>query len=160
MTIRITVPRQQRALLWRNRRFVGVIEPGVRWLLAPFHRIEMQLYDPGVTEFEHERVGFLVKQARTTMERHFHIVELKQCEAALIYKDGKLAGVLAPGALQLYWKGPVEVRVEKIDISQGLQMPPAAQWLVREMKEILNRTAQSALLRVEELEMLERGLAT
>jgi len=113
-----------------------------------------------VPEFEHERVGFLVKQARATMEKYFHIVELTQCEAGLVYKNGELAGVLAPGALQLYWKGPVEVRVEKIDISQDLQAPPAAQWLVKEIKEILNRVAQAALLRLEELETLEKGSAT
>jgi hypothetical protein len=160
MTIRITVPRHERALLWKNRRFVGVIEPGVRWLLAPFNRIEMQLYDLTVPEFEHERVGFLLRQARATMEKYFHIVELTQYEAGLVYKNGELAGVLAPGALQLYWRGSVEVRVEKIDISRDLQLPPAAQWPVREIKETLSRVAKAALLRLEELETLEKGAAT
>jgi hypothetical protein len=48
------------------------------------------------------------------MERHFHIVELGEQEMGVVYKNGTLAGVLAPGKRQLYWKGPTEIRVQKV----------------------------------------------
>lgn len=114
MTTRLTIAQSERALLWRQGRFVGILEPGVRWVLQPFARIAVHLYDSRVPEFEHPRVDELLAQARATMERHFQIVELSEQEMGVVYKDGTLAGVLAPGKRQLYWKGPIEVRVEKV----------------------------------------------
>ena len=57
---------------------------------------------------------YALAQARTTLERHFQIVELSEREMGVVYKDGTLAGVLAPGKRQLYWKGPTDVRVQKV----------------------------------------------
>jgi hypothetical protein len=48
------------------------------------------------------------------MERHFHIVELAEQEMGVVYKDGTLAGMLAPGQRQLYWKGATAIRVDKV----------------------------------------------
>jgi hypothetical protein len=93
---------------------VGILEPGVRWILQPFERIAVQLYDLRVPEFEHPRLNELLQQARATMERHFQIVELDEHEMGVVYKDGALAGALAPGKRQLYWKGATDVRVEKV----------------------------------------------
>jgi len=44
-------------------------------------------------------------------------VELGDREVGLLYKNERLSGVLAPGSLQTYWRGPVKVRVEVRDIS-------------------------------------------
>ena len=114
MTTRLTIAQSERALLWRQGRFVGILEPGVRWILQPFACIAVQLYDMNVPEFDHPRMDELLAQARATMERHFHIVELDEQEMGVVYKDGALAGVLAPGKRQLYWKGATDVRVEKV----------------------------------------------
>jgi regulator of protease activity HflC (stomatin/prohibitin superfamily) len=114
---RVTIAQYERALVWRNGIFWRVLEPGVRWLVAPLARIEVQRYDMGVPEFENARVDFLLKEARVTVERYLQVVELSDREAGLVYKDGKLAGMLAPGKRQLYWRGPIEVRVEKLDIA-------------------------------------------
>jgi hypothetical protein len=114
MATRLTIARSERALLWRQGRFVGILEPGVRWVVQPFARIAVQLYDLRVPEFEHPRLDELLTQARATMERHFQIVELGEREMGVVYKDGALAGVLAPGKRQLYWKGPTDVRVQKV----------------------------------------------
>lgn len=114
MTTRLTIAQSERALLFREGRFVGILEPGVRWILQPFARIAVQLYDMRVPEFEHPRIEELLTQARATMERHFHIVELAEQEMGVVYKDGTLAGTLAPGKRQLYWKAATDIRVEKV----------------------------------------------
>ena len=108
MTTRLTIAQSERALLWRQGRFVGILEPGVRWIVQPFACVAVQLYDLRVPEFEHPRVDELLAQARATMERHFQIVELGEQEMGVVYKDGTLAGTLAPGKRQLYWKGPTD----------------------------------------------------
>jgi hypothetical protein len=114
MTTRLTIAQSERALLWRQGRFAGILEPGVRWIFQPFACVAVQLYDLSVPEFEHPRIDELLEQDRATMERHFQIVELGEHEVGVVYKDGSLAGTLAPGKRQLYWRGPTAVRVEKV----------------------------------------------
>ena len=90
MATRLHIAQSERALLWRQGRFVGILEPGVRWVVQPFTRIAVQLYDLSVPEFEHPRLDELLKQARATMERHFQIVELDEQEIGVVYKNGTL----------------------------------------------------------------------
>ena len=120
---RIIVARHERGLVFRNRSFEAILEPGVHWLFDPLARTEVQVYDLTTPEFEHPRVDFLVKDARATVEKHFEIVELGDREVGVVYKHGKVAGVLAPGRRQLYWRSPIEVRVEKVDISEEFEIP-------------------------------------
>jgi hypothetical protein len=114
MTTRLTIAQSERALLFRQGRFAGILEPGVRWIFQPFAHVAVHLYDLRTPEFEHPRVDELLAQARATMERHFLIVELDEQEMGVVYLDDRLAGVLPPGKRQLYWKGPTTVRVEKV----------------------------------------------
>src|ERR1700741_1660948 len=150
MTIkRITVAQHERALVWKNKTFAGVLEPGKHWLIAPMSDVQAQLYDLTVPEFEHARVDFLIKEASATMQKYFDIVELTESEAGLVYKNGKLTGVLAPGKRQLYWKGPIEVKVEKIDISQGLEVPSHVAKLLARAKQPLSSQAAEAVSTIE-----------
>jgi hypothetical protein len=94
MTIkRVWIAQHERALVWENKMFTGVLEPGKHWLVKLFGTVDIQVYDLTVPEFEHPRVDFLVKEARSAMENHFHIVELTDSEAGLVFKNGKLTNV-------------------------------------------------------------------
>jgi regulator of protease activity HflC (stomatin/prohibitin superfamily) len=150
MTIkRVTVAQHERALVWKNKAFAGVLEPGKHWLIAPMSDIEAQLYDLTVPEFEHPRVDFLVKEARATMEKYFDVVELTESEAGLVYKNGKLTGVLAPGKRQLYWKGPIEVTIEKSDLNAAVEVPARVAKLLARAKQPLQSQASDAVSTVE-----------
>jgi regulator of protease activity HflC (stomatin/prohibitin superfamily) len=150
MTIkRVTVAQHERALVWKNKTFAGVLEPGKHWLVQPFGQIETQVYDLTMPEFEHERVDFLVKEARLVMDKYFNIVELTESEAGLVYKNGKLTSVLAPGKRQLYWKGPIDVKVEKINIAQELEVPARVTKLLARAKQPLSSQATEAVSMIE-----------
>jgi hypothetical protein len=110
---------------FRQGRFERVLEPGVHWLGAPFGGLKVEVYDLTVPEFEHPRVEFLVQEARAVVERYFQVVELGDREAGVVYKQGRVAGVLAPGRRQLYWRAPVEVTVEKYDLTESFELPKA-----------------------------------
>src|SRR3954470_3048363 len=146
---RVWIAQHERALVWENKMFSGVLEPGRHWLIKLFGTVECQVYDLTVPEFEHPRVDFLVKEARSTMENHFHIVELTDGEVGLVYKNGKLASVLAPGKRQLYWKGPIDVTVEKIDLSVDLEVPERVAKLLARAKAPLAAQASEAVIAVE-----------
>ena len=146
---RVWIAQHERALVWENKMFSGVLEPGKHWLVKLFGTVEFQVYDLTLPEFEHPRVDFLVKEARSTMENHFHIVELTDSEVGLVYKNGKLSSVLAPGKRQLYWKGPIEVKVEKIDFSVDLEVPERVAKLLARAKAPLAAQASEAVIAVE-----------
>ncbi len=115
---RITIAQYERGLLFRNRSFEAVMEPGVHWMFDPLNRTEIKVYDVAVAEFEHPRVDVLITEARALIERHLMIVELGDREVGLVYKNDRLVSVLPPGKRQLYWRGPIAVRVDVKDISR------------------------------------------
>src|SRR5580658_1430548 len=94
------------------------MEPGVHWMFDPLNRTEIKVYDVAVAEFEHPRVDVLIAEARAAIERHLMIVELGDREVGLVYKNDRLVSVLSPGKRQLYWRGPVAVRVDVKDIAR------------------------------------------
>lgn len=120
---RIVIAQHQRGLKWRNGRFETVLEPGVTWVFDPYKRVQIELFDLTVAEFEHPKAGFLLAENRDAVERHFDVVEIGIQEVGVVFKDGQVAGVLAPGTRQVYWRGPTVVRVEKFDISTEFELP-------------------------------------
>jgi regulator of protease activity HflC (stomatin/prohibitin superfamily) len=146
---RIVIAQHERGLEFRNRSFAAVLEPGVHLIFDPLKRAEVQVYDLTTPEFVHPRVDFLLKEAREAVEQHFSIVELKESEVGLVYKNGKLAGVLAPGSRQLYWRGPIEIRVETQDISKEFELSKNVAKLLVRAKQPLAAQAAEAVSAVE-----------
>jgi regulator of protease activity HflC (stomatin/prohibitin superfamily) len=150
MTIKqVTIAQHERALVWKDRSFVRVLKPGKQLIFRPFDEVELERYDLTVPEFEHPRLDFLLKEAREAVEQHFHVIELTETQVGLVYKNGKLAGVLAPGKRQLYWKGPIEVRVERIDLTEDPEVPAGVARLLARAKQPLAAQACEAIAAVE-----------
>ena len=141
---RMIIAQHERGLLFRNRSFAAVLEPGVRWRFDPLGRTETQVFDLTVPEFEHPRVDFLLEAADGAMAAHFQIVALNDREVGVVYKNGNITGVLAPGKRQLYWHGPVEVNVTRYDISKEFEIPAAiAKVLVRAKPPLAAQVAEA-----------------
>jgi regulator of protease activity HflC (stomatin/prohibitin superfamily) len=81
-------------------------------------RVSVQVYDVTKPEFAHPYQDVLVAAQAELTARHFQVIELGEQDVGLVYKNGRLSTVLAPGTRQLYWKGPVEVRVDVLSIAQ------------------------------------------
>lgn len=140
----ITIAQHERGLLFRNRSFEAVLEPGVHRIFDPLKRTEVQVYDLTVPEFEHARVDFLLEEAREIVEKYFTVVQIGNSEVGVVYKSGKATGVLAPGARQLYWRGPIEVRVDRYDISREFELPKSlAKLLVRAKQPLATVVAEA-----------------
>ncbi|HEX6637830.1 MAG TPA: slipin family protein [Steroidobacteraceae bacterium] len=116
MLKRVKVAMHERALVFRDRDFERVLTPGRYWLVGG--HLAVQVYDVTQPEVVLPRADVLLAQARAALEPHVQIVELGDREVGLVYKNERLAGVLAPGTRQFYWRGPVAVRVEVRDLTK------------------------------------------
>jgi regulator of protease activity HflC (stomatin/prohibitin superfamily) len=115
LTKLIRVAQYERALVYRDRNLEAVLGPGKYRLKR--RRLEVQIYDVSQAELDLPRAEVLVSEARALLEPYVQIVELGDRQVGLVYKNERLAGVLAPGSRVLYWRGPVNVRVDVRDIS-------------------------------------------
>ncbi|HET9473020.1 MAG TPA: slipin family protein [Steroidobacteraceae bacterium] len=116
MKKRVKVAQYERALVYRDRNLEAVLTPGKYWLAR--RKLEVATYDVSVPELVMPRAEVLIAEARALLEPAVQIVELGDREVGLVYKNGRLSGVLAPGSRQLYWRGPVDVRVDVRDLSR------------------------------------------
>ena len=113
---RIVIAQNERGLHLCDRRLVAILEPGVYRWLDPLQRREVQRYDLTVAEFTHPWLDVLLQTNPALVERYFQVVETGEQQVGLVYKNGRLDGVLPPATRRVYWRGPVEVRVEVLDI--------------------------------------------
>ncbi len=120
---RKVIAQHERGLVFVNGMFTQILRPGVRWVIAPFKRVAVEVNDLTVPEFEHCIVDFLIDDEHELCKQHFQIVDLGDYEVAFVYKNGKMHTVLAPGTRQLYWKGPVEIAVETVNIEKEFEIP-------------------------------------
>lgn len=150
MTIKqVIIAQHERALVWKDGSFIGVLEPGKHWVFQPFAAVEIERYDLSVPELEHARIDFLLQQAREVVARHFQVVELTESEVGLVYKNGRLAGVLGPGKRQLYWKGPIDVRIDRVTLTEDPEVPAGVGRLLARAKQPLASQASEAVTAVE-----------
>ncbi len=120
---KVVIAQHERGLLFENKSFKRILDPGKYWFRDLFDQINVEIYDLTVPEFNHSRVDFLLQDASELCQRVFQRVELGENEVGLVYKNGKLAGVLPPAARQLYWRGPIDVNVDVMDIATDFAVP-------------------------------------
>ncbi len=155
---RIVIAQHERGLFFKHRRLVQVLEPGAYWITDFAGRYQVEVHDLTVPEFAHPRADFFLKESPELSERYFQVVELGAHEVGLVYKNGRLASILAPSTRHLYWKGPIEVKVETVDISEDFAVSKALlkQLAFPREKELIDKARQ--YLAIDEVADSDVGL--
>jgi regulator of protease activity HflC (stomatin/prohibitin superfamily) len=73
--------------------------------------------------FSGEWADYMVKQRPELVSRYFTVVETSDSQVALVYLEGKLARVVAPGNRVLYWRDAAAVTFEVIDARHAPEVP-------------------------------------
>jgi regulator of protease activity HflC (stomatin/prohibitin superfamily) len=127
---RILVGDQERVLLIRKGRFVRMLGPGEYWVWEPGMSLETHSIREVV--FASPWADYLSKERREITDRYFTIVETSDSQVAVVSLDRKLALTVAPGKRMLFWRGPMEVTAEVIEVKDRPEVPLAfLQSLVR-----------------------------
>jgi regulator of protease activity HflC (stomatin/prohibitin superfamily) len=123
MLRRVLVGDNERVLLIRNKRFADILAPGEYWIFTLGRGIELERHNIKGLVFSGEWADYMVKQRPELVSRYFTVVETSDSQVALVYLEGKLARVVAPGNRVLYWRDAAAVTFEVIDARHAPEVP-------------------------------------
>ncbi len=139
-TRRVVIGDAERGLVYRNRRFERVLAPGVHRLFAWRDQLEVVLHDIRKPEYAGHDADTLIAALGDRLGETFVLADIGTDEVGLVSKNGRLEDVLAPGLCTLYWRGLVQVDVEKVALASGLRVAPDVARRLRQLG-ILARVA-------------------
>lgn len=123
-TRRVVIGDAERGLVYRNRRFERVLAPGVHRLFAWRSQLDVVVHDIRKPEYAGNDVEALVAALGARLDETFLLADIGMDEVGLVSKNGRLEDVLSPGVRMLYWRGLVQVDVEKASLAEGLRVAP------------------------------------
>jgi regulator of protease activity HflC (stomatin/prohibitin superfamily) len=119
---RIVVGDGERGLLYRERRLVRVLMPGVHKMYDPRGRFEVQVGNILQPEYAGRDVEAVIEALGERVEQFFILADIGANEIGLLMKNGRIEDVLPPGSRKLFWRGPVRVEVERVPIGESLEV--------------------------------------
>ncbi len=120
---RILVGDNERVLVTRNKRFSEILEPGDYRIFTLLRHAEVESFNVRDLVFASALVDFIVKERQEIAERYFTVVETSAVEVGVIYADGKLVRVIAPGNRVAFWKSSLNVTAERINVREQPEVP-------------------------------------
>ncbi|GAB3097383.1 slipin family protein [Lysobacter terrae] len=139
-TKRVVIGDGERGLVYRNRQFAGVLQPGVHRWFDPFTRIDVSVHNIAKAEYAGNDTDVLIAALGDKLDGYFVLANLGTDEVGLVLKNGKLEDVLPPGTRKLYWKGLVSVAVQAVPLANGLEVDAAVIKRLRQLG-VLERIA-------------------
>jgi regulator of protease activity HflC (stomatin/prohibitin superfamily) len=109
---RTRIRSHEKGLLFVNREFTSVLEPGEYWLVDPLGRKRIEVVSQRAPWIEHAELDVMVRSGR--LGSLATVVDLADHQRALVWIDGRFERILSPG-LYAYWNGFKDVRVEAIE---------------------------------------------
>ncbi len=121
MIRRVLIGDNERVLVIRKRRFETILGPGEHWVFGR----EVELVRAKVSDlvFLNEWTNFLVAERAELVAQHFTVVETGDTQVAVVWIDGKVARVIAPGRRVLFWRGPLRVTSELFEAREAPEVP-------------------------------------
>ncbi|MGD9365128.1 MAG: hypothetical protein PVH87_05485, partial [Desulfobacteraceae bacterium] len=98
----------QRALVWIDGRFDGVLEPGLHALWKDLCDIRIEVVDASTVRFNHRWANVIARWANVSQV--FNVVTVDPGNAGVYFRDGEFSEVLQPGQY-LFWKRVAKVKV-------------------------------------------------
>lgn len=126
----------ERALLFKGKKFHSILNTGTYRYFGLPAKQRAAIFDLTKPELRHPLVELLYKENRSLFEKHVQCYHLSDVEIGLVYFDDNLVDILAPGVTAFYWKGHISVRVEKINISENLELLDEQRELLRQPRSL------------------------
>ena len=152
---RVTVRKNERALLLRNGDFERVLRPGTHWQIPGIDTLQVETSTLDQPAFNHPLADYLMASEPAVVAAEFVPVALGETQVGLRTENGTLVELLPPATRRLYWQGPKDVRVAVIDIAGGAEVP--AELAARLVQTQLRDRAVTGLAGVLQAQVPEHG---
>jgi len=118
----IDIADHELGLLYERDNFIRVLEPGRYHFAFWAQNSWVDKVDVTEVEFDHPLGTFFFKRYADQLEKYLKTVELTDYQVGLVYIDGHLKNVLAPGSFKAYWLGSNDINIEVIDLSNKYEI--------------------------------------
>lgn len=105
----------QRALVWIDGRFDGVLPAGLFALWTGFRDVRVEVVDARGVHFEHDQLAVILKSAGAVDV--LDSLTVAEDHAGVLYRDGKYVQTLGPG-LHAFWKKVRGAKVHQVDMRE------------------------------------------
>ena len=114
---RILVRDHERTLVAKNGKFHAILTPGKHVVFTwPGVWLQLETFDVRDLVFRSTWKNYLVRNRPDVVDEHFHVVRTNRVQVAMVYADGKLIQVLAPGRRVLFWRGYANITAEIVNV--------------------------------------------
>jgi len=112
----------ERALLFKSNRFVKILVPGSYRFFDPLNKITIERYDCSQRRLQHRLEKLLAANFSQQIQQHLLVSQIGEQEVGLLYVDGQLSDIIAPGSFRLYWKAAEQIEIRIINIEEQFEV--------------------------------------
>jgi len=112
---KLRIRKHEVGLWFRHGDFKQPLASGRYWLPGRFiFKDRVEVVDRMAGKFDHQMLDVLIREP--SLAEHLLLVDLKDDERALVWKDGRLGWILGPGR-HAFWKEPAKIEVETHNVN-------------------------------------------
>jgi hypothetical protein len=148
MIIRKYIRHYEIGLLFKRDEFVRLVLPGRFFHLNLLGRLRLEVYDRRALWFVHDQLDLFAKSGQ--LADVLRIVDLKDMQRALVWKEGRFHAILGPGR-HAYWMGQSEVALEVVE-ARGIR------FMHEELETIVRGPGSDRYLDVQEVPPEQLGV--
>lgn len=119
---KIDIADNERAFLFKKNRFAGVLGPGRYRYYDLLNNVRTEVFDITLLELEHNLNKFLLTTFADKTKDFLESYQLSDDEIGLLYSDGQLIEIVAPGSFKAYWKSPQKIELQRVDITENFRV--------------------------------------
>jgi len=122
---KIELSDNERAFLFKSNRFVKVLMPGSHVFFDPMGKIAFERYDCSVRRLQHRLEKMLALEFKAQTQDYLEMFRVAEQEVGLLYVDGQLSDIVAPGSFRLYWKTAERLEMKTLNIAEDFRVDDA-----------------------------------
>lgn len=148
MRKKFIITEAQRGLLYKDQQFVKVLTPGVYIFWDWKNQYQMQSHNIHSTlqDGVHKDVQMMAELHPEAFAAHIQLWETGAQEVGLVYQQGVLREIKAPGLKGAYWKTQNAIQIEQLDINAEFVIHGQLQRVLAGVREpLLSRSALAAI---------------
>ncbi len=122
---RLMIDPQMRGLKFVDGELMELLGAGKHWIVQFRGDVRVELVPIASGEFTAANAEFLMRSYGNVLNGAIEQVDIGSNEIGLVYREGRLTALLAPGTRKFYWRAPWTIEVKRQSIGADFRIDPA-----------------------------------